>query len=211
MDRRARQVSLLAGDGRWIPPEPRPAATMVLIRDGEVLLLRRSAKMAFAPGMHVFPGGGLDPVDHEHPDPLLACAVRETLEEVAIDVTSCTLIDRWVTPEIEERRYDVSFYRAATDQFGSLVTSEADAMVWLEPGEALHLHERGELPMLRPTSAVLEGLVDGVFEGNREIRAKLPRLRGDGTWDVIDASSGEVLASGIEGPARAETDGAELL
>jgi len=211
VDRRTRQASLLAGDGLWIPPEPRPAATMVLIRAGEVLLLRRAPSMAFAPGMHVFPGGGVDAVDHQHPDPLLACAVRETIEEVAIHVPTCVLIDRWVTPEIEERRYDVFFYLAETNEFGVLSTSEADAMVWLEPGEALHLHERGELPMLRPTSAVLEGLVNGAFEGNREIRAKLPRLRGDGTWDVIDASSGEVLASGIEGPARAETDGAELL
>lgn len=211
MDRRTRQASLLAGDGRWKPPVPRPAATMVLVRDGQVLLLRRAQSMAFAPGMHVFPGGGLDAVDHQHLDPLLACAVRETLEEVAIHVTTCALIDRWVTPEIEERRYDVFFYLAQTDETGELSTSEADAMVWLQPRKALQLHQRGELPMLRPTSAVLEGLVDGVFEDGREIRAKLPRLRGDGTWDVIDASSGEVLASGIEGPARAETDGAELL
>jgi len=211
VDRRTRQSSLLAGDGRWVPPEPRPAATMVLIRNGEVLLMRRALSMAFAPGMHVFPGGGLDAVDHQHPDPLLACAVRETLEEVASHVTTCTLIDSWVTPEIEERRYDVFFYLAETDECGELSTSEADAMVWLEPREALRLHGRGELPMLRPTSAVLEGLVGGVFEDSCEVRAKLPRLRGDGTWDVIDASSGEVLASGIEGPARAETDGAELL
>lgn len=184
---------------------------MVLIRDDEVLLLRRARSMAFAPGMHVFPGGGLDPVDHAHPDPLLACAMRETLEEVAIDVATCTLIDRWVTPEVEERRYDVYFYLASTDQPGELATSEADAMVWLEPREALRLHAQGELPMLRPTSAVLEGLVGGAFQEGREIRAKLPRLRGDGTWDVIDALNGEVLASGVEGPARAETDGAELL
>lgn len=43
---------------------PVPAATVVLLRDGraglEVLLTRRPASMAFAPDMHVFPGGRVD-------------------------------------------------------------------------------------------------------------------------------------------------------
>jgi glyoxylase-like metal-dependent hydrolase (beta-lactamase superfamily II)/8-oxo-dGTP pyrophosphatase MutT (NUDIX family) len=47
--------------------EPRPAATVVLIRPGrvglEVLLTHRPASMAFAGDMHVFPGGALDPGD----------------------------------------------------------------------------------------------------------------------------------------------------
>ena len=57
-------------DGRH--PEPvtaRPAATVLLLRDAgkdlEVLLLRRRTTMAFAGGMHVFPGGGVDPRDSE--------------------------------------------------------------------------------------------------------------------------------------------------
>jgi glyoxylase-like metal-dependent hydrolase (beta-lactamase superfamily II)/8-oxo-dGTP pyrophosphatase MutT (NUDIX family) len=47
--------------------EPRPAATVVLLRDGpgglEVLLTHRPATMAFAPDVHVFPGGRVDPAD----------------------------------------------------------------------------------------------------------------------------------------------------
>jgi glyoxylase-like metal-dependent hydrolase (beta-lactamase superfamily II)/8-oxo-dGTP pyrophosphatase MutT (NUDIX family) len=47
--------------------EPRPAATVVLIRPGpdglEVLLTHRPASMAFAGDMHVFPGGAVDPAD----------------------------------------------------------------------------------------------------------------------------------------------------
>ncbi|HEX3783385.1 MAG TPA: NUDIX hydrolase [Pseudonocardiaceae bacterium] len=47
----------------------RDAATVVLLRDGaaglEVFLLRRVLGMAFAGGMTVFPGGGVDPRDAE--------------------------------------------------------------------------------------------------------------------------------------------------
>lgn len=49
------------------PPEPKPAATVVLIRDGavgvEAFLMRRDNAMAFAGGMTVFPGGGVDSRD----------------------------------------------------------------------------------------------------------------------------------------------------
>jgi 8-oxo-dGTP pyrophosphatase MutT (NUDIX family) len=51
-----------------LPPVPtRDAATIVLLRDAaaglEAYLLRRVASMAFAPRMHVFPGGRVDPAD----------------------------------------------------------------------------------------------------------------------------------------------------
>jgi 8-oxo-dGTP pyrophosphatase MutT (NUDIX family) len=51
---------------------PKLASTVVLLRDTpagpEVYLLRRVATMAFAAGMHVFPGGTVDPRDAEaHP------------------------------------------------------------------------------------------------------------------------------------------------
>lgn len=210
MDRQARLDSLLAADGLWEPPPAKPAATMVLLRGDEVLLLRRVATMQFAPSMHVFPGGRLEPVDLADPDPLQACARRETHEEVSISVQACTLIDRWVTPEMEERRYDVFFYLAETSDTGRLSTTEADDMLWLSPTEALHRHGRGDLPMLRPTAAILEGLRAGMYEDPGEILPKLPRLRADGTWEVVDSESGRVLATGIEGPVRAETDGGPL-
>ncbi|TNC22949.1 NUDIX hydrolase [Amycolatopsis alkalitolerans] len=54
-----------------VPPEqpavPRDAATVILLRDTdeglEVFLQRRVAAMAFAPGVTVFPGGGVDERD----------------------------------------------------------------------------------------------------------------------------------------------------
>jgi 8-oxo-dGTP pyrophosphatase MutT (NUDIX family) len=99
--------------GEMTPVEPRNAATVVLMRpstgtaDGpEVYLLRRQASMAFAAGMCVFPGGGVDPRDFDHavawagPSPaswaaqlgtdeamaraLVCAAVRETFEESGV-------------------------------------------------------------------------------------------------------------------------------
>jgi len=49
------------------PVEPRPAATLALIREGtgglEVLLLRRTPRARFIPGAFVFPGGRVDRLD----------------------------------------------------------------------------------------------------------------------------------------------------
>ncbi len=50
-------------------PRPRPASTVALLRRGspgvEVLLTHRPATMAFGPGLHVFPGGAVDPEDSD--------------------------------------------------------------------------------------------------------------------------------------------------
>ena len=55
--------------GEKTPSEPRHASTVVLLRDSpqgpEAYLLRRVKGMAFAGGMHVFPGGSVDPADAE--------------------------------------------------------------------------------------------------------------------------------------------------
>ncbi|MFT4243617.1 MAG: MBL fold metallo-hydrolase [Acidovorax sp.] len=50
------------------PAAPRPAATVLLLRDApdgglEVLMTRRSDTASFAPGAYVFPGGGIDALD----------------------------------------------------------------------------------------------------------------------------------------------------
>src|SRR5690349_25150582 len=53
-------------------PEPlptRPAATVMLVRDVpgglKIFLMRRHSKMEFAPGVIVFPGGGVDDRDRK--------------------------------------------------------------------------------------------------------------------------------------------------
>lgn len=52
-----------------VPLTPRPAATLVLVRDSrngmEVLMVQRSHRAAFIPGGYVFPGGAVDPEDSD--------------------------------------------------------------------------------------------------------------------------------------------------
>ena len=63
---------------------PRPAATLLMLRDGaeglEVLMTSRHEEAGFAGGALVFPGGKVDPADHA-----LArhCAGKAALDEVA--------------------------------------------------------------------------------------------------------------------------------
>lgn len=100
-----RARALLAGE--WEPPPVRDASTVVLMRDRsglETYLMRRAATMAFAAGMHVFPGGRIDDTDCDtdvawagHPldarrmtatqrqaRGLIVGAVREVFEETGI-------------------------------------------------------------------------------------------------------------------------------
>lgn len=98
------------------PVAPRSAATVVLLRDAstglEAYLLRRVSTMAFAAGMHVFPGGGVDvrdadamtgwagPATEEWAETLrtgaatarslLGAAVRETFEESGVLLAGAT-------------------------------------------------------------------------------------------------------------------------
>jgi 8-oxo-dGTP pyrophosphatase MutT (NUDIX family) len=81
----ARARDIVQG-GQWTPPPARPAATVVLPRDGpaglEVVLLQKAA--GFANGMYVFPGGALEEADARHGDPWRVAAVRETFEECGV-------------------------------------------------------------------------------------------------------------------------------
>ena len=67
------------------PVEPRPAATIVLLRDSdvgvEVLLLRRNRSAGFVPGAYVFPGGRVDGSDAT--EELLTFVDGLTAEEAA--------------------------------------------------------------------------------------------------------------------------------
>lgn len=79
-------------------PDPIPAATLVLMRPAgsappDLLMMERTASMAFAAGALVFPGGRIDPQDHaaaaqfgaDFPDAAARiAAIRETIEETGI-------------------------------------------------------------------------------------------------------------------------------
>ena len=118
--------------GQLEPVPARPSATVALLRDTsrgiEVFLLRRVASMAFAAGMHVFPGGGVDPrdawVDAGAPvappeqwpallsaDPALtaalACAaVRETFEECGVLLAAGRDQPQGVLPDVSGTEWE---------------------------------------------------------------------------------------------------------
>jgi len=85
------------------PATSRPAATILLLRDGseglEILMTRRSPTASFAPGAYVFPGGTIDPLDAQPQVHALAsrrptqgderltqaiAAIRESFEELGV-------------------------------------------------------------------------------------------------------------------------------
>lgn len=67
---------------------PRPAATLLLLRDSpaglEVFMVVRNRQIDFAGGAMVFPGGRVDPADAALGDPFRIAAIREGFEESGI-------------------------------------------------------------------------------------------------------------------------------
>ena len=71
-----------------------PAATLILMRDvtvpSEILMVERGARLAFAPGAMVFPGGRIEPDDlvvgRGSVEAAAVAAIRETLEETGLAV-----------------------------------------------------------------------------------------------------------------------------
>ncbi|MEI5098657.1 NUDIX hydrolase [Streptomyces sp. PmtG] len=105
-------------NGQWYPPEwpdriralasgeltpapPRPAATVMLLRDTpegpEVHMLRRRTSMPFAAGAYAYPGGGVDPRDDERHirwagPPRSFWAARLGVDESAAQATVCAAV-----------------------------------------------------------------------------------------------------------------------
>jgi 8-oxo-dGTP pyrophosphatase MutT (NUDIX family) len=153
------------------PSTPRPAASVVLLRRGgkhsqralEVLLLKRTDKAKFMPGLWVFPGGSVDAADGEGDAGYRACALRELTEETAIELPAdeeLVLFSRWITPAIISRRFDAWFYLALAPAHTPAQPDgvEIVAADWFEPAAALAANEAGELPLAFPTRSQLETL-----------------------------------------------------
>jgi 8-oxo-dGTP pyrophosphatase MutT (NUDIX family) len=87
----------------------------------------------------------------------------------------------WITPVIETRRYDTRFFMAAIPpgQRARDVSTEADRVAWLSPGDAVARARAGELTLLPPTIATLLELtaydsVGAVLGAERDITPRLP-------------------------------------
>ena len=180
------------------PAVPRPSASVVLLRRGgkhadralEVLLLKRTEKAKFMPGVWVFPGGAVDPEDGEDEAGHRACAVRELHEEAGIELPAdeeLVLFSRWITPEVISRRFDAWFFLALAPAHSppkpdGVETTEAR---WFEPQAALQAQAAGELVLAFPTISQLQELAPFATSQeaievyrNREVEPILPKVIG---------------------------------
>ena len=181
--------------------EPRPAASLILLRRGgkhrergvEILLVRRSTEARFMPGVWVFPGGGVDAGDgHGDEAAHRAAAVRELREEAGIELAADAELfawSRWITPEFVPVRFDTRFYVALAPAHSPPRPDgeETTEAAWLAPVQALERHRAGELELVFPTIKHLEALFpfsssDEVLAAARDrvVEPVLPRVVGEG-------------------------------
>ena len=198
----------------------RNAATVLIMRQAqtgmEILLLRRNAKLAFAGGAWVFPGGAVDEADGEALDEgagesaglqsiglrselraAQTAAVRESAEECGLILDSGQLVhfSHWTTPEKLKRRFATWFFAAVvadTDSSVVIDDGEIHDFQWLNPTQALAMHDAGELDMMPPTYMsikLVEQFVsaDKALESLRHFEAYwvTPRFARDGEVGVL--------------------------
>jgi 8-oxo-dGTP pyrophosphatase MutT (NUDIX family) len=200
--------------------EPRPAATLILLRHGgshsergfETLMVQRNPGARFMPGVWVFPGGAVDAEDREaaaggedadeHAHRI--CAVRELGEEAGVKLNGDAGLlpwSRWITPEVVPIRFDTRFYVALAPAHANPEPDreEVTEAEWVAPAEALERHRAGGFDLAFPTIRHLEVLAeyetaDDAVAAARDwaVEPVLPRV-------VADGDGHRVLLPGEEG------------
>ncbi|HSN06018.1 MAG TPA: NUDIX hydrolase [Candidatus Angelobacter sp.] len=136
-----------------------------------------------------------------------------------VDDAALVPFAHWVTPEVEDRRYDTRFFAAAQPaaQEARHVEGEADRSSWWRPADALSASAEGRMALLPPTAATLAVLAQHIDAASALAAAVVaqvepilpaPRLDADGSvsWHLLHDRTREVLGTGRE-PAASETDG----
>jgi 8-oxo-dGTP pyrophosphatase MutT (NUDIX family) len=196
------------------PATPRPAASIVLLRRGgkhsqralEVLLLKRSEAAAFMPGVWVFAGGSVDPVDGDGPEGYRACARRELHEEAGIELPpeeELVPFSRWVTPEVVSRRFDAWFFLALAPAHTppKVDGAEITEAHWFEAAAALAAEERGEMAFAFPTRTQI-----GWLAQHPTSEAALDAFRGLSPEPLMPVLQGEGEGARFVVPGIAESE-----
>jgi 8-oxo-dGTP pyrophosphatase MutT (NUDIX family) len=196
------------------PATPRPAASIVLLRRGgkhsqralEVLLLKRSEAAAFMPGVWVFAGGSVDPVDGDGPEGYRACARRELQEEAGIELPveeELVPFTRWITPEVVSRRFDAWFFLALAPAHSppKVDGSEIIEGRWFEPAAALAAEEAGEMGLAFPTRTQI-----GWLAQHPTSEAALAAYRGNSPEPLMPVLEGEGDDARFVVPGIAESE-----
>lgn len=170
------------------PVPVQPAASVLIVDDRpdlHVLIGKRRPGSIFVGGLIVFPGGAVDAgdggatarrrvpgafvpdLDERAGAAFLHAAIRETEEEVGIDIAGPGPIDHvdfphvghWITPAGSPRRYDTHFFLAR--YAGGDVVADGIELTdawWERPRDALGRIGAGDLEAIAPTIAFLEAL-----------------------------------------------------
>ena len=153
---------------------PVPAASVAVLRDAplgiELLYLRRSHQLRFAPSTWVFPGGRIDPEDGCYTSQALEtakhAAIREAAEEsnLALQRDELSELYHWTTPEDAPRRFATHFFVATLlgdDRRVDSVRVDNEEIVdhrWLAPTQALALRAQGKMAMAVPVFVLSDRL-----------------------------------------------------
>ena len=142
------------------PVTPRPAATVVLLRDGddggaggqglEAFVLRRTGSMRFAAGMHVFPGGTVDPRDLEHRVTWSGEPPERWASAFSVDVSLASAL---VCAAVRETFEESGVLLAAPSADSAVI--DAGSAEWEADREALVGHELGLADLLGSRGLVL--------------------------------------------------------
>ena len=161
------RIAGLSRDSKPSGAPAAPAATVALVRDGatglEVLLARRSSKLAFHGGAWVFPGGRIDPDDYAGaPDDVYEAArraaAREAKEEAGLDVHAEKLVhlSNWTTPEISPKRFATWFFVGEVAGGEAVADgTETDRLHWFRPDDAFTAREAGDIELAPPQYVTL--------------------------------------------------------
>ncbi len=146
-----------------------------------MLFIQRPTTMAFGPGLHVFPGGRVDPEDADGPPAaagdlggnvspadaaaLRRAALREVHEEIGVRLDPAAVlapIAHFTTPVFMPRRFSTWFF-VADMPAGAEPVFEVDEVAdhaWLTPSAAFDRLAAGEIEMWVPTTSVLQRLLE---------------------------------------------------